>query len=232
VSDAVRRQRRVWLGAALAIGALAWQGHRLESALPRFEQAIEALGAWGPVLYGLALILLEPFFVPDTLFAMAAGAAFGPVHGAIYFAIALYLDSLALQWIGGRWLRKPVLRLLAGQDRIRSLVARAAEGGPRLTFLARLVPVNQAILSYALGAAGVPMKNAWLGNLGMYPHALPTVFLGSAAVHVTQMAVTGHARWERDGVLGMIALGVVLVAAHLVARRAGHGVTTSLSSQP
>jgi uncharacterized membrane protein YdjX (TVP38/TMEM64 family) len=214
-----RAQRLVWIGAVLALVLLAWQGHRLAAWLPRFEQTIEALGPWGPVLFIVSLVVLESVFVPDTLFALAAGAAFGPVHGAIYYALGLFASSLLLQWVGGRWLKAPVLRLLEGQPRIRSLVAKAAGGGTRLTFLTRLVPVNQAILSYALGAAGVPLRYALLGNFGMFPHALPTVFLGTAALHMTRMAGTGHTQWERDAVLGMVALGVLLVAAHLVMRR-------------
>jgi uncharacterized membrane protein YdjX (TVP38/TMEM64 family) len=212
-------QPLIWIGGALLLGLLAWQGHRLEAELPRFEAAIEGLGPWGPLLFIAVLVVLESFFVPDTLFALAAGAAFGPLHGALYYAIGIYLNCVALQWIGGRWLRGPVTRLLDRQEKIRTLVGKAAQGGTKVTFATRLVPVNQAILSYALGAAGVPLRNAWLGNFGMYPHALPTVFVGSAAVHVTRMAGTGHTQWERDAVLGMLALGVLLVVAHLVTRR-------------
>jgi len=225
MNEAGRLQGFIWLGAVLAVGLLAWQGHRLEDALPRFESAIEQLGPWGPLLYCVTLLVLESFFVPDTLFALAAGAAFGPVHGAIYYAIALYLNCLALQWIGGHWLKEPVLRQLERREQIRSLVAKAAAGGPRLTFVARLVPVNQAILSYALGAAGVPLENALLGNLGMYLHALPTVFVGTAALHVTRMAGTGHTQWERDAVLGMLALAVLLLVAHRLMRAAESEIT-------
>jgi uncharacterized membrane protein YdjX (TVP38/TMEM64 family) len=219
IYDARRSQRFVWIGALLALGLLAWQGHRLETALPRFESAIEGLGAWGPLLFFVAVVVLESFFVPDTLFALAAGAAFGPVHGAIYYACGLYLNCLMLHWIGGRWLKAPVLRQLERREQIRTLVAKAAAGGTRLTFVARLVPVNQAALSYALGAAGVPLRSALLGNFGMFPHALPTVFVGTAAVHMTRMAGTGHSRWELDALLGMLALGALIGVAHRLMRR-------------
>jgi len=212
--------RFTWILAPVLLALLAWQGHHLAAALPLFEHAIEQLGPWGPPLYCAALIALEPFFVPDTLFALAAGAAFGPLHGVIYYALGIYLNCLDLQWVGAHWLKAPVLRQLEKRGHVRSLVAKASAGGPEVTFLVRLVPVNQSLLSYALGGAGVPLKNALLGNLGMFPHSLPTVLVGTAAVHMTRMAGTGHTQWERDGVLGMIALGVLLVLAHLLTRRA------------
>lgn len=220
MNGAEHSQRLLWAAAVIGLCVLAWQGHHLAHWLPRFEQAIEQLGPWGPVAFCVAVLVLEPFLVPDTLFALAAGAAFGPLAGTLYYALAVYLTCLGVQWIGGCWLEGPVLRQLAKSQKLRALVERAARGGTRATFLVRLVPVNQALLSYALGAAGVPLRSALLGNFGMYPHMLPTLFFGAAAVHVTRMAGTGHTRWERDGILGMLALGVCVLLALLVMRRA------------
>jgi uncharacterized membrane protein YdjX (TVP38/TMEM64 family) len=217
----LRAHRLLWLGACACLALLGWQGHHLAAFLPRFEAAIEGLGPWGPAVFCLALLLLEPLFVPDTLFALAAGVAFGPVEGTLYYAGAVYVACLGIQWLGARWLREPVLRQLARSERIGALVRKAAGGGPRLTALVRLVPVNQAFLSYALGATGVPLRNALLGNLGMFPHMLPTLWFGAAAVHVTRMAGTGHTQWERDGVLGLVALGVAALGALRLARH-GH----------
>ena len=70
--------------------------------------------------------------------------------------------------------------------------------------------VIQPALLRALGAAGVPLRNALVGNLGMFLHMLPTLYFGAAAVHMTRMAGTGHTQWERDGILGLLGLGVVV----------------------
>ena len=215
-----RSRRFVWLAAGAGLVLLAWQGHRLAHWLPAFEETIERLGPRGPVVFCIALLLLEPLFVPDTLFALAAGVAFGPVAGTLYYAGAVYVACLGIQWLGGRWLKAPVLRQLESSERIRALVTKAASGGPRLTLLVRLVPINQALLSYALGAAGVPLRNALVGNLGMFPHMLPTLYFGAAAVHMTRMAGTGHTQWERDGILGTLGLGVGVWLALRLTRRA------------
>jgi hypothetical protein len=85
-----------------------------------------------------------------------------------------------------------VLRLLETHPRLLAVVQEARGQGVRFTFLVRLLPVNQALLSYALGAARGPLRSALAGNLGMFTHMLPTVYFGAAAVHMTRMAGTGQ----------------------------------------
>ena len=205
---------------AAALALLAWQGHHVAHRLPQFEGWIEGLGRWGPVVFCVALVALEPLLVPDTLFGLAAGAAFGLAAGTVYYFASVYVMCLGVQWLGRHWLKARVRRLLAARPRLRAMVRDAPEGGVRFTFLVRLVPVNQALLSYALGAAGVPLRTAVAGNLGMFTHMLPTVYFGAAAVHVTRMAGRGHREWEIDGVLLMLGLGVCVALVLEITRRA------------
>jgi uncharacterized membrane protein YdjX (TVP38/TMEM64 family) len=209
-----------WLVGALALAALAWQGHHIAHWLPQLEHAIADLGPWGPLGLILAILLLGPLLVPDTIFGVAAGVTFGVAAGTVYYFAGMYLMCLAVQLVSARWLRATVLRLLESRPRLRPAVAAASAGGPRLTFLVRLVPVNQALLSYALGAADVPIRNALLGNAGMLPHLIPTVYFGAAAAHLTRMAGQGHRDWEREGVLLLLGLGVSVFVALQVASRA------------
>lgn len=221
-----------WIAAAAGLALLAWQGHHVAHLLPRFEQRIEGLGAWGPVVFMLVVLVLGPLLIPDTLFAIAAGVAFGPVAGTVYYGVAVYLACLVAQWLGARWLKGPVLRRLATSERIQTLVHKAALGGTRPVLLVRLVPVNQALLSYALGAAGVPLRSALVGNLAMYTHMLAPLYLGAAAVHVTRMAGTGHTQWERDGVLALAGVAVCAGIALWVAHRAGPMRVSEAQARP
>jgi uncharacterized membrane protein YdjX (TVP38/TMEM64 family) len=212
---------RLAVAAGIAVLALlAWQGHHLAHWLPQFEQAIESLGPWGPVMFLIAVLVFEPFLVPDPLFGLAAGAAFGLVAGSAYYLGAVYVMCLLVQWLGSRWLKERVLRSLESRERLRALVRLAPQGGARLAFLVRLVPVNQALVSYALGAAGVTLRACLAGNLGMFPHMLPTVYFGAAAVHMTRMAATGHADWEVEGILLMLGLAACAVLALRLTKRA------------
>lgn len=216
-------------GVVLAL--LAWQGHHLAHWLPQFERMIENLGPWGPVVFCVSLLVLEPFLVPDTLFGLAAGAAFGLVAGTAYYFAAVYVMCLVVHWLGRHWLKARVLRLLEARHRLRAMVLDAPRRGARFTFLVRLVPVNQALLSYALGAAGVPLRTAVAGNLGMFTHMLPTVYFGAAAVHMTRMAGKGHKEWEIEGALLMLGLGVCVALTLQITQRAWAAIGTAPGSE-
>jgi uncharacterized membrane protein YdjX (TVP38/TMEM64 family) len=210
----------VWIAGVVVLALLAWQGHRLAGFLPDFERAIESFGAWGPVALAAAILLLGPLLVPDSIFGIAAGAAFGLATGSAAYFAGAYLMCLLVQWASARWLGARVLRLLAARPRLRAAVVAAPAGGTRLTFLIRLVPINQALLSYALGAAAVPLRFALLGNTAMFTHMLPTVYFGAVAAHVTRMAGTGHREWEAEGALFVLGLGACVLVTLQVTRRA------------
>jgi uncharacterized membrane protein YdjX (TVP38/TMEM64 family) len=216
----VRSSRLAWVAGALVLALLAWQGHHLAGWLPQLERGIAGLGPWGPLALIAGILLLSPLFVPDSIFGIAAGAIFGLAAGTLYYFVGVYLMCLVVQLVSGRWLRAQVRRLLESRAKLRAAVMAAPQGGARLTFLVRLVPINQALLSYALGAAGVPLRFALLGNAGMLMHMFPTVYFGAAAAHLTRMAGAGHREWEIQGALLLLGLGVCVFLTLQVTRRA------------
>ncbi len=216
----VRSSRIAWVAGALVLALLAWQGHHVAAWLPQLERGIAQLGPWGPLALIAGILLLSPLLVPDSIFGIAAGATFGIAAGTLYYFVGVYLMCLVVQLVSGRWLRARVLRLLESRAKLRAAVMAAPQGGAHFTFLVRLVPVNQALLSYALGAAGVPLRFAVLGNAGMLMHMFPTVYFGAAAAHLTRMAASGHREWETEGVLLLLGLGVCVFLTLQVTRRA------------
>jgi uncharacterized membrane protein YdjX (TVP38/TMEM64 family) len=220
VTSPVRAARVGWVAGALLLALLAWQGHHVAHWLPGLEAWIAGLGPLGPALLIASILLLSPLFVPDSIFGIAAGAVFGLVAGTVYYFAGVYLMCLAVQLASRRWLRAPVLRLLESRASLRAAVQTASQGGARFTLLVRLVPVNQALLSYALGAADVPLRFALIGNFGMLVHMFPTVYFGAAAAHLTRMASTGHAEWEIQGVLLLLGLGACALLTLQITRRA------------
>jgi uncharacterized membrane protein YdjX (TVP38/TMEM64 family) len=208
VRSSVRSARAAWLAGAFVLALVAWQGHHVARWLPQLERVIAALGPWGPLALIVAILLLGPLLFPDSIFGIAAGVTFGLAAGTVYYFLGVYLMCLAVQLVSRRWLQERVLRRLESRPRLRAAVLAVPRGGVRSTFLIRLIPVNQALLSYALGAAGVPLRFALIGNAAMLTHLLPTVYFGAAAAQVTRMAGKGHRQWEAEGVLLMLGLGV------------------------
>jgi uncharacterized membrane protein YdjX (TVP38/TMEM64 family) len=215
------------VGGLLLLGLLAWQGHHLAAALPAFERAIEDLGPWGPVGLAAAILLFGPLLVPDSIFGITAGAVFGLTTGSAAYFAGAYLMCLAIQYASRRWLGARVLRLLSARPKLRAAVEAAPQGGTRFTFLIRLVPVNQALLSYALGAAAVPLRYALLGNTAMFTHMFPTVYFGAVAAHMTRMAGSGHREWETEGVLFCLGLVACVLVTIQVTRRAWAAIEAS-----
>ena len=210
----------MWGVGAFALALLAWQGHHVAHWLPPLERAVAALGPWGPLALIGAIVLLGPLLVPDSIFGVTAGVTFGLWVGTASYFAGLYLVCLAIQLVSRRWFQERVLHLLASRARLRAAVLAAPRGGVRLTFLIRLIPINQALLSYALGAAGVPLRFALVGNTAMLAHVFPTVYFGAAAAHVTRMAGAGHREWEADGVLLLLGLLASVWVAFQITRRA------------
>ena len=202
------RGRVGFVSAAVLLGLLAWQGHHVAARIPELEARIAGLGPWGPLAYAAGVLILAPLLVPDSVFGITAGVAFGLGKGFVWYFGAVYAACLLEYWIARRWLRGPVRDALARRPALTEMVEAARRRGARVTFWIRLVPLNPAVVSYALGAVEVAPRAVAIGTLGMFPHMFATVYLGVAAAHVTQMAGAGHASWTSNGVLLLAGLAV------------------------
>lgn len=202
--------RVAWIVAALLIVVLAFWGQHLGDWLPRAERWIESLGPWAPVAFVVAIVVLEPLLFPSALFGLAAGVVFGAWKGTLLYFSATYAASLLIYFMGRRILRAPVLRLVQTRSSIRDVMDAVAKGGPRLVFWIRILPVNPAVFSYALGAVRVPFRSVALGSIGLLPTMFFDVYFGAVAAHVTRMASQGHSHWDIRGaglLLGLAAFG-------------------------
>jgi uncharacterized membrane protein YdjX (TVP38/TMEM64 family) len=214
-------KRIAWILAGILILVLAFEGRHVARFLPQIESYVESLGPWGRVFYLLAIVVLEPFLFPNSVFGLAAGVVFGLPRGILYYCSGVYVANLLVYPLGRRLLRRPVLRMLEGRASLHGMVDRAKHEGTQLVFWIRLLPINPAICSYAFGAIQVPLRAVVLGSLGMLPHLVLDVYLGAVASHVTKMAGEGHAHWKADGialVLGLVAFGVVFWRIARIAR--------------
>ena len=197
-----------WGAAVLGLGLLAWQGHRIAHLLPELEAVIEGLGPWGPLAYLAGVIVLCPLLVPDSVFAVIAGVAFGLGEGfALYFG-GVYAASLLVCWLARHGLRARARAALAARPDLEAMARGARSQGARATFWIRLIPLNPAVVSYALGAFDVPMRAVAIGTFGMAPHMLLSIYLAATAAHVTRMAGASHRDWTLEGaalLLGLVA---------------------------
>ena len=155
-----RRLALLGLG-VLGAGALGWSLGLHDWVRPerlaRLRTAIEAYGAWGPVLYVAGYVVGELLFVPALPLTLLGGLVFGPVWGTVYTWIAATLAA-ALAFLVARHLaRDTVERWIAGSPRLGRIDAAVRRHGWRIVTITRLVPLFPFNLqNFAYGLTRIP----------------------------------------------------------------------------
>ena len=146
----------------VAVAVLAWSVGlhdwvRLER-LAELRAAIEAYGAWGPVLFVAGYVVGELLFFPGLPLTLLGGLVFGPVWGTVYVWIAAML-SAALAFLVARHLaRDTVERWMAHSPRLARIDAAIGRHGWRILMITRLVPLFPFNLqNYAYGLTRIPL---------------------------------------------------------------------------
>ena len=208
---------RLSLGLAILAGALwlALNRNHVDPAL--IENAMRALGPWGPVAHVVLFALGTVLFVPGSLLALTGGVLFGPVWGSILNLAGATLGAtaafLAARYLAGDWVRRK-----AG-GRLDRLIAGVEAEGWRFVAFVRLVPlIPFNLLNYALGVTRIPLIPYVLASLiCMAPGAVAYTWLGYAG----REAAAGNVAAIRYGVIALALLAAVAFLPRLVRRLRG-----------
>ena len=214
--------------AAVLLLAILSLGREIGHHIQALESWIAALGLWG----GLAMLGLfvvgTSLLVPESFLGVATGALFGLRWGAPV-SLAGNLLAAALQYaLSRRLLRRRIDRVLARQPQLAAIQRAVIQDELRLQVLLRLAPLNPAMVSYLLGAAGVSFPGFLMACLAATPHLLLEVYFGHVGKHVVRMAGGGRAAEVTDVlVFGGLALGIVAVV--MVSRSAYRAVLEAVA---
>jgi uncharacterized membrane protein YdjX (TVP38/TMEM64 family)/rhodanese-related sulfurtransferase len=199
---------RLLLVAGIA-GAVLWAGlHRDQLDPAALDGWLSALGNWAPVVYVAFYAAGTVVFLPGSLFALAGGALFGPVWGAILNLLGATLGAgvafLVARYLAGDW----VARRSAG--RLKRLVGGVEAEGWRFVAFVRLVPLFPFNLTnYALGLTRIGFLPYVVTSLVcMAPGAIAYTWLG----HASREALAGDVSAIR---YGLLALGLLAAIAFL-----------------
>ena len=190
-----RRGRSIAWRATLALlflAIIATVGRTVGRDVVSLEKWIGDLGVWAPVVFIALLVLLTSFFVPDTLFAMIAGALFGLAWGMVYTAIGAILTASLNFWVARYLLHGHVQDILETHPRLAAIERAASREGLRLMVLLRLTPIHAVSLSYALGASHVRFSAFLVSCVAMVPMLFVEVYFGYLASHVAKVAGGVH----------------------------------------
>jgi uncharacterized membrane protein YdjX (TVP38/TMEM64 family) len=208
-----------WTLGALALLALVAVTRALDApALGRTVlERLDALGAWGPVLFVALYVVAAVFLVPGLILTLGAGAVFGLVTGVIAVSIGATLGATAAFLVGRHLARDAVARRLAAYPAFAAVDAAVAREGWKIVGLTRLSPVFPfVLLNYAFGLTRVPLRQYVLASwIGMLPGIVTYVYVGSVAGALAGLGA-GRARTPAEWGLSLVGLAATIaVTAHV-----------------
>ena len=223
-------------GVALITGVV-FLGEEIGHHIRNVQGWVGGLGPWAFAVFALLYALLSSVFVPDTLVGIIVGSTFGFSRGLMVAMCGSVVGAI-LQYALSRRLFKPAIdRLLIAKPTLAATQAAVLTQELRLQLLIRLTPLNRALTSYVLGAAGVRFGRFVLALAALLPHLCLEVYFGYAGSHLAKVASRPrHTVVLHDIVLvvGLVVAVAVMVLVSRAARRAVEAATVSAqgASQP
>jgi uncharacterized membrane protein YdjX (TVP38/TMEM64 family) len=150
-------------------------------------------GWLGFLAFLVVVVVFTSVFVPDTVFAVAAGVMFGALGGTLLMTAAA-LCTATLNFALARSLLQPaVTKALQSRPTLAAVQNAVCAEGLRFQLLLRLTPLNPVSVNYVLGAGNTPLPTFLLGCVGMIPALVVEVYFGHTAHHVARLAAgAGH----------------------------------------
>lgn len=200
---------------AVIAGAVLWGTfHRDQFDFASLDRWLAGLGLWAPLVYILLFAIGTIVFFPGSLFALAGGALFGPVWGAILNLFGATIGAsfafLIARYLAGEW----VARKSGGQ--LKRLIDGVEKEGWRFVAFVRLVPLFPFNLTnYALGLTRIGFLPYVLTSfICMAPGAIAFSWLG----HAGQGALSGDVAAIRYGIYALGLLAAIAFIPRLVKR--------------
>jgi uncharacterized membrane protein YdjX (TVP38/TMEM64 family) len=211
---------RIALAVALLVVCLVLARHVAHD-IPRIEAWVDGLGPAAPWAFALIVVVLTSIFIPDTVFALAAGVMFGLWRGTLIICAAGIIGAVLNFIFARRFLSGWVTRWLAGYPKLAAIASVADREGLRFHLLLRLTPVNPTTLSYILGAATrMRLSTFFIAAFGHIPGYFVEVYFGYVAAHVTKLAGGVKHHSTAHTVVNVVGLVISIVVMVYVTQRA------------
>lgn len=194
----------VALAAAVVVLATTTEVFATLTDADRFRVWLDGLGAWGPVLFVVGMVVFVSLGVPGVPFVVAAGVVW---PNGLAFVLSM-LGGLGSSTVGF------VVARRAGRDaveprlspRLRRWDARLSEGGVWPVILIRFVGYLAAPFDWVLGLSRVRYRAFLIGTaIGLVPQTILLLVLGEGAFELLADASPAVAA----GVVAALALAIV-----------------------
>jgi uncharacterized membrane protein YdjX (TVP38/TMEM64 family) len=220
---------------ALVIGALvAVKTLPISEYLESFNQWVESIGVWGPVVVGLAYIPATVFFIPGSALTLGAGAAFGIVAGTIAVSLGSVAGSTAAFLVGRFLARDWVAGKVADNAKFQAIDRAVGQQGFKIVLLTRLSPIfPYNLLGYMYGTTSVKLRDYVLASwIGMFPGTLLYVYLGHAARVAVEGAAGETGRSPAQWALLVVGLLATVVVTVFITKTASKAIREAVPEEP
>ncbi len=175
-------------------------------------------GEAGKIAVVLGVALATPLMVPSGLLAVLPGYVYGSVWGTALVVLGAALGGVVNMWLARWFLRGRLAQAFLADPRVQAVRQRVAAEGFRLALGLRLSPVAPyALLAYAAGAIGMPVRHFALASLiGGVPWTAVYASVG-ALLAETGQAVSADAAPAGPWIVAMRVAGLLLTVAVAVA---------------
>lgn len=186
----------------------------------RLLEWIQGFGAAGALVFMTVDALAVVFLLPSLPLTLGAGFIFGVGWGSLYCLIARTIGSAIGFLIARYTFSAKVSRYVLGHEKLQIADTAISEGGGRIVFLTRLVPLFPGKLSnYFFGLTRCPLAGFCVGTFfGMIPLTLSNTYMGSLAGDLATLGVRDHPRtpmeWALDSFGLIAALAAAIALAH------------------
>lgn len=190
--------------------------------LERVPELLAWVGSsgWAGALAFVAVdVVFCVLFLPGTVLALGAGAAFGLGKGFLLVSVGDAMGA-TLAFFLGRTLARPwAERKFMADPRFLAVDEAVGREGWKIVALTRLSPFFPfSVLNYVFGLSSIPLKDYVLATwIGMVPSVFAHVYFGMVLGEVSQGH--GHWDWAVNGGLLAFTLGVAYFIAR-VAKKA------------
>ncbi len=217
-----KRRLLLFAFALLLLATLAYWLPVAESLLA-FLQWINQYRGFAWLLFILLYITATVLMVPGTILTVSAGFVFGLPAGIALVSVASTLAASAAFLVGRLIARDWVRAELGDHQRLAAIDRATTESGWLIVLLIRLSPLFPFSASnYLLSLTGVSLRHFFFASwIGMLPGTILYVYLGSAANSLLALADNGVQAGTAGRAMFGVGLIATIVAATLIARKAG-----------
>ena len=209
---------------AILVTAVVFLGDEIGRHVRDFEEWTDGLGPWAMVVFVLLYAVLSSVCVPDTLLGIVAGASFGFTRGLAVVAVSSLIGATLQYALSRRLFKAAIDGAVASKPTLAAIQAAVRQQELRLQVLLRLTPLNRAMTSYVLGAAGVRLVRFLVAFAAILPNLCLEVYFGYAGKHLAKVAGQLHHTAVLHDIAMVAGLAVAITVMVLVSRMARKAV--------